>query len=457
MGSYAGGAMDAEKLRDEEPEEEFQSQSQNEDGTEPIGARIVWIPSQAEAVSAIPRPVDDLREDVPPPDPMRMVDMQRQQEAMAKLADLVKPPAMAPPVLQQAPPAPVNSGRANMPPGTRAGAGSGDANTARSTANAPAGTTADAASRPAIQTGGTPTVAAGAAKPGTSGTPKPGTPGTAGLGTQGSRPQGKAAATGTKQQNSSGQHTQTDKGGWIERGKDFIGQAEKRARDAEDTVLSWFHRLMATKDGDAKTTSGGAAAGAGNSGQGSASQPAELPKRGSDNHGEINHEVSNRKPAKEAASSEGGNNIYKPPEGQRVQDVVKEGYMPDGNKEAQCVQLVKVLVGAPSTTQWKPGQKVTRGAKIPPGTVIATFVDGRYPQGHLTRPKGQEGPYSDRHAAIYLGQTKEGIWVMDQDNQRKAIHTTLIPWDRPGKGNGNNGSAFSVIEWDTSKGKTARR
>ncbi len=160
-------------------------------------------------------------------------------------------------------------------------------------------------------------------------------------------------------------------------------------------MVSWFHRLMAGKDGDAKKT-GGAASGPG--GQGVA-QPEELPTIIDGNRGKQNHEVSKRKP----------------------------------------------------TAQWKQGQPVTRGANISPGTAIATFVKGSYPQGPLTRPRDHKGPYSDRHAAIYLGQTKEGIWVMDQDNKGKAIHTTLIPWDRPGKGDGNNGSSFSVIEWPRKK------
>ena len=410
MGSYPVNAEGAGDPRNEEREEEYQSQNQPEGGPEAIGVRIVAIPSQAGAVSVIPRSVDDQPADVAPLDPMRMVDVQRQQRDMAKPGDLVKPPANATPA--------ENANRA----------GSG-ATAVQSTANAPGGPAA--AKRPGNQAAG----AKPAASAAVGGPPKPGTSETARRGVQGNGSQGKGATTGTKQQNSSGQNVQGH-GGWIEKGK-----------DAEDSVVSWFHRLMAGKDGDAKKT-GGAASGPG--GQGVA-QPEELPTIIDGNHGKQNHEVSKRKPTATVASSEGGNNIYKPSKGQKIEDVVNEGYMPDDKNRAECVHLVKGLVGAPSTSQWKQGQPVTRGANISPGTAIATFVKGSYPQGPLTRPRDHKGPYSDRHAAIYLGQTKEGIWVMDQDNKGKAIHTTLIPWDRPGKGDGNNGSSFSVIEWPRKK------
>ncbi len=440
MGSYPVNAEGAGDPRNEEREEEYQSQNQPEGGPEAIGVRIVAIPSQAGAVSVIPRSVDDQPADVAPLDPMRMVDVQRQQRDMAKSGDLVKPPANAPPLLQQASAAQNNSGSANATPAGNANRAGSGATAVQSTANAPGGPAA--AKRPGNQAAGAKPAASAVA----GGPPKPGTSGTARRAVQGNGSQGKGATTGAKQQNSSGQNVQGH-GGWIEKGKDLVGQVEKGAKNAEDSVVSWFHRLMAGKDGDAKKT-GGAASGPG--GQGVA-QPEELPTIIDGNHGKQNHEVSKRKPTATVASSEGGSNIYKPSKGQKIEDVVNEGYMPDDKHRAECVHLVKGLVGAPSTSQWKQGQPVTRGANISPGTAIATFVKGSYPQGPLTRPRDHKGPYSDRHAAIYLGQTKEGIWVMDQDNKGKAIHTTLIPWDRPGKGDGNNGSSFSVIEWPRKK------
>src|SRR6267142_3068812 len=123
MGSYPGNGMGGES-----PDEEFQSQNHDESGSEPIGARIVSIPSRAGAVSVIPRPVDDSQADAPAPDPIRVVDAQRQQDAMARLADLVKSPTAAPPVLEQAPLEAGSRGSGTMAPEANAGAGSGGAN-----------------------------------------------------------------------------------------------------------------------------------------------------------------------------------------------------------------------------------------------------------------------------------------------------------------------------------------
>lgn len=71
----------------------------------------------------------------------------------------------------------------------------------------------------------------------------------------------------------------------------------------------------------------------------------------------------------------------------------------------QCVALVHAVAVTPPTSLWSQGDSVINNKDIVPGTVIATFdANGRY------------GNHTDgtSHAAIYLGQTKDGILVLDQ-------------------------------------------
>lgn len=93
---------------------------------------------------------------------------------------------------------------------------------------------------------------------------------------------------------------------------------------------------------------------------------------------------------------------------------------------------------------WKQGATVKGNLKILKGTAIATFVDGKYPSnGH------------NNHAAFYISQTKNGIWVMDQwpgdVDAKPTVSKRFIPsrgkkkdgsFDRPS----NNADAFSIIE-----------
>jgi hypothetical protein len=91
----------------------------------------------------------------------------------------------------------------------------------------------------------------------------------------------------------------------------------------------------------------------------------------------------------------------------------------------QCVALVERAANIPSTKFWRRGIKV-RGATLAVGTIIATFdPDGRY--GNHTDGRS--------HAAIYMGQTAEGINVIDQwvivRNQVRIPHFAsmrLIRW-----------------------------
>jgi hypothetical protein len=111
-----------------------------------------------------------------------------------------------------------------------------------------------------------------------------------------------------------------------------------------------------------------------------------------------------------------------------------------GNTE--CVEFIKQTLNAPPTSLWHEGAKLSRLAPgtqdaSAPGTAIATFVNGRYPQ------TGSTG----MHAAIYLGQNAEGIQVVDQWRAQGRVLPRTIPWTPRRPGLSNDGSAFSAIEW----------
>jgi RHS repeat-associated protein len=98
----------------------------------------------------------------------------------------------------------------------------------------------------------------------------------------------------------------------------------------------------------------------------------------------------------------------------------------------QCVSIVQICAGAPHTSMWRPGQQV-KGNSIAAGTAIATFINGRYPN----RPTGN-------HAAIYISQDKDGIWVYDQWKGR-PLSTRYIRFDDK-RSDSNNANKFYVIE-----------
>jgi hypothetical protein len=82
----------------------------------------------------------------------------------------------------------------------------------------------------------------------------------------------------------------------------------------------------------------------------------------------------------------------------------------------QCVALVQQAAGAPTTPSWSKGGFVKGDATLARGTVIATFD-----------PNGRYGNHTDgrSHAAIYLGQTKDGIQVIDQ--WVSTVHGKAVP------------------------------
>ncbi len=119
-----------------------------------------------------------------------------------------------------------------------------------------------------------------------------------------------------------------------------------------------------------------------------------------------------------------------------------QSYVGIGYKNSQghteCVEFIKQTLDAPITSMWKEGKKVTAGdMTLKPGTAIATFVNGKYPQ------TGSTG----MHAAIYMGQSALGIQVLDQWQAQGMVKPRTIHWKATRPGLSNDGSAFSVIEW----------
>lgn len=106
----------------------------------------------------------------------------------------------------------------------------------------------------------------------------------------------------------------------------------------------------------------------------------------------------------------------------------------------QCVTLIQHFTDAGWTGRWKQGMQVVGNHSIAPGTAIANFADGKWP-----------GKSHGNHAAFYLGQVSDGIYIVDQWRDRPKIGKRFIR--RKGKdAQGNfinptdNADAFFVIE-----------
>ena len=113
----------------------------------------------------------------------------------------------------------------------------------------------------------------------------------------------------------------------------------------------------------------------------------------------------------------------------------------DGN----CVALVQHYTKVGHTSTWRQGERVMDSATLPPGTVIATFVDGRYPN----RKTGN-------HAALFLRfgprSPKTGkpqyIVVMDQWLRKDKIRARSIypQKNAPGSDDSDNANAMYVVK-----------
>lgn len=63
-----------------------------------------------------------------------------------------------------------------------------------------------------------------------------------------------------------------------------------------------------------------------------------------------------------------------------VKNLESKEKLGDGN----CVALVQALTKVGHTSAWRPGERVLDAMAIAPGTVIATFENGRYPNRPTT-------------------------------------------------------------------------
>ena len=102
--------------------------------------------------------------------------------------------------------------------------------------------------------------------------------------------------------------------------------------------------------------------------------------------------------------------------------------------DGHCVALVQEAAGAPVTTHWRCGAKVTDD--VPRGTAIATFD-----------PNGRYGNHVDgrSHAAILLAVNTDGLRVLDQWVGQPAHQRTIA--FRNGSGDAvNDGDQFHVVE-----------
>jgi hypothetical protein len=105
-----------------------------------------------------------------------------------------------------------------------------------------------------------------------------------------------------------------------------------------------------------------------------------------------------------------------------------------------CVALVKKYTSCGAASAWNEGDSVKGNAMITKGTVIATFVNGKY-------PNQQTG----NHAAFYISQDASGITVIDQWNSSGTIQKRVLRFkgkDKMGKymTPSNNGDAFSIVK-----------
>ena len=96
----------------------------------------------------------------------------------------------------------------------------------------------------------------------------------------------------------------------------------------------------------------------------------------------------------------------------------------------ECVSLTKMFSGAPCTLCWREGPKVMGNTNIPPGTAIATFENGRYPQHGKNRNSG-----------IYLGQSGKNIYIIDQWPTHTAQRRPIDPGGAPQ----NDANSYSVV------------
>lgn len=106
-----------------------------------------------------------------------------------------------------------------------------------------------------------------------------------------------------------------------------------------------------------------------------------------------------------------------------------------GNGE--CATLVRHLAGARASSLWREGDKVPdllEKGGISKGTVIATFVNGRY-----------RNLRQGNHAALFIRQVPGGIEIFDQWRNHKPS-ARVIYFGRSAAGASNRPELYSVVE-----------
>ena len=100
-----------------------------------------------------------------------------------------------------------------------------------------------------------------------------------------------------------------------------------------------------------------------------------------------------------------------------------------------CVSFIKQCSNAPFTGLWQAGEKVLSLASnsIKPGSIIATFKNGKYPN------------ISGYHAAIYISHDENGIWVWDQW-VGKTVHKRLIRKRSDKASASNTAQAYRLVK-----------
>jgi hypothetical protein len=120
-------------------------------------------------------------------------------------------------------------------------------------------------------------------------------------------------------------------------------------------------------------------------------------------------------------------------------DVLGKEKFKNAKGKTECVEFVRQASGAPQTSLWKKGKKVSeaRIGEIPRTTAVATFDDkGRYPTDGL-----------GKHAAIYLTHDTNRILILDQWDDQGEVKERSIWFNRPkGTKRSNDADTFYVIE-----------
>jgi len=134
------------------------------------------------------------------------------------------------------------------------------------------------------------------------------------------------------------------------------------------------------------------------------------------------HSNAHRRAEKPPPNEHRGNILHCRNAGQYVGRVIGDGH---------CVSLIQKCSDAPNTKLWRAGELVSQ-TEPPPGTVIATFVKGKYPSK------------SGYHAAIFISQDQSGIWVWDQW-QGKPVHKRLIRYRKNQAAASNSAQDYRVV------------